>query len=86
MGELPVDRFKCRIFVKCLPSCNEAEIRSRIITKTEHYSKDTDTDCCGSVAKIVNLRHDAAKNKNGAKHVQVVRKKTVVPKEKNNPK
>ncbi|CAI2725915.1 unnamed protein product [Schistosoma spindalis] len=76
LSSMTEDQFKCLVFVFSLHSPEDADIRTRILSKLEHYPNMTLQEVATECQRLVNLKHDTSLVENGDRflHVHAVEK------------
>ncbi|CAH8623518.1 unnamed protein product [Schistosoma rodhaini] len=77
LSSMSEDQFKCLVFVCSLRSPEDADIRTRILSKLEHCPNMTLQEVTNECQRLVNLKHDTSmvENTNQFLHVNAVEMK-----------
>ncbi|KAK4470017.1 hypothetical protein MN116_000047 [Schistosoma mekongi] len=71
LSSMTEDQFKCLIFVCSLHSPEDADIRTRILSKLEHCPSMTLQEVTTECQRLVNLKHDTSLIENGSRFLHV---------------
>ncbi|CAH8468032.1 unnamed protein product [Schistosoma guineensis] len=77
LSSMTEDQFKCLVFNCSLRSPEDADIRTRILSKLKHCPNMTLQEVSTECRRLVNLKHDASMVENGDRflHVNAVERK-----------